>query len=59
MNVKKSIGENTRNKVHVPSQMINSRNISMSGNGVRQSFKRGVKQSIGNDSDLDFDLELD
>lgn len=40
------------------SALMNSKTISIGGHGVRQSIK-GVKQSIGNDSDMDFDLELD
>jgi hypothetical protein len=31
----------------------------MTSKGVKSSIKGGVKQSIGNDSDMDFDLELD
>ena len=57
INVKKSIGESIRTKVHPPSPMANSKGISMAFN-VKQSIKN-VKQSIGNDSDMDFDLELD
>lgn len=53
--MKKSIGESIRTKVHQPGSMIGSKMMNIGGN---QSFK-GVKQSIGNDSDMDFDLELD
>ena len=30
-----------------------------SSRGMKQSFKKSVKQSFGNDSDMDFDLGLD
>lgn len=57
INVKKSIGESIKTKVHPISSMANSKGFSMAGK-VKQSIKN-VKQSIGNDSDMDFDLELD
>jgi hypothetical protein len=57
INVKKSIGESIKTKVHPISSMGSSKGISMAAN-VKQSIKN-VKQSIGNDSDMDFDLELD
>lgn len=56
--MKKSIGESIRNKVHQPGNVFGSKAF----NGdmdIRQSFRGGVRQSIGNDSDMDFDLELD
>jgi hypothetical protein len=55
--VKKSIGESIKTKVHPISSTGSSKGISMAAN-VKQSIKN-VKQSIGNDSDMDFDLELD
>lgn len=72
-NIKKSIGESIRTKVHQPTIIpttttmfgsssyhnhnkgihINSINTGM----IKQSFnKASLKQSISNDSDMDFDL---
>jgi len=39
---------------HHPISLVSSKK----GFGVKQSFKGGIKKSI-NDSDMDFDLELD
>jgi hypothetical protein len=57
MSVKKSIGESIKTKVHPISSMVSSKGFSIAAN-PKLSIKN-VKQSIGNDSDMDFDLELD
>lgn len=70
-NIKKSIGESIRTKVHQPattmfcssSSLINHNHNkgihinSMNTGMIKQSFnKASLKQSISNDSDMDFDL---
>jgi hypothetical protein len=59
-NSRKPLVESIKFKGNSSGSLVSSKIISIGrGYPVKQSFKGGVKQSIGNDSDLDFDLELD
>lgn len=61
------MGESIRNRTNQQASLLNSKvrplvnsKVYPLVNSIRNSFKGGVKQSIGaNDSDMDFDLELD